>query len=104
VLENQRLDLAVARGAAYYGMVRRGKGVRIRGGLAHSYYLGVESASGVGSAICLLPAGVEEGQTVDLPGRRFDLLIRQPAEFPLYYSATRTTDRPGNWSGRTPSN
>lgn len=96
VLENQRLDLAVARGAAYYGMVRRGKGVRIRGGLAHSYYLGVETATtGAPSAICLLPAGVEEGQTVDLPGRRFDLLIRQPAEFPLYYSGTRTTDRPG---------
>ncbi|HEX8915700.1 MAG TPA: Hsp70 family protein [Humisphaera sp.] len=94
VLENARLDLAVARGAAYYGMVRRGKGVRIRGGLAHSYYLGVETSTGT-SAICLLPAGVEEGQTVDLPGRRFDLLIRQPAEFPLYYSGTRTTDRPG---------
>jgi molecular chaperone DnaK (HSP70) len=94
VLENARLDLAVARGAAYYGTVRRGRGVRIRGGLAHSYYLGVESAAGA-SAICLLPAGVEEGQTVDLPGRRFDLLIRQPVEFPLYYSATRTTDKPG---------
>ena len=26
VLDNDRLDLAVARGAAYYGMVRRGKG------------------------------------------------------------------------------
>ena len=94
VLDNVRLDLSVARGAAYYGMVRRGKGVRIRGGLAHSYYLGVESAAG-SQAVCLLPAGVEEGQTVDLPGRRFDLLIRQPAEFPLYYSGTRTTDRPG---------
>jgi molecular chaperone DnaK (HSP70) len=107
VLANDRLDLAVARGAAYYGTVRRGRGVRIRGGLAHSYYLGVETAGGgvAGdggatavppvAAVCLLPAGVEEGQTVDLPGRRFDLLIRQPAEFPLYYSATRTTDRPG---------
>lgn len=94
VLENARLDLAVARGAAYYGTVRRGRGVRIRGGLAHSYYLGVETAAGAG-AVCLLPAGVEEGQAIDLPGRRFDLLIRQPAEFPLYYSGTRTTDRPG---------
>ena len=95
VLRNDRLDLAVARGAAYYGMVRRGKGVRIRGGLAHSYYLGVETSGGAASAICLLPAGVEEGQTVDLIGRKLELLIRQPAEFPLYYSATRTTDRPG---------
>lgn len=95
VLENRRLDLAVARGAAYYGLVRQGRGVRIRGGLAHSYYMGVQTGSGAASAVCLVPAGVEEGQSVDLPGRQFELLIRQPVEFPLYYSATRTTDRPG---------
>jgi molecular chaperone DnaK (HSP70) len=97
VLKSPRLDLAVARGAAYSGMVRRGKGVRISGGLAHSYYIGVESAgSAEPTVVCLLPAGVEEGQTVDLPGRTFNLLIRQPVEFPLYYSATRTTDPPGH--------
>jgi molecular chaperone DnaK (HSP70) len=105
VLANDRLDLAVARGAAYYGMVRRGHGVRISGGLAHSYYIGVETGrdGSALSAVCLLPAGVEEGQEVDLSGpfdklrtsRTFELLIRQPAEFPLYVSATRTTDRPG---------
>ena len=83
-LHNDRLDLAVARGAAAYGMVRRGRGVRIRGGLAHSYYLGVESKTGVEQAVCLVPAGVEEGQTVDSVGRTFELLIRQPAEFPLF--------------------
>jgi molecular chaperone DnaK (HSP70) len=94
-LHNDRLDLAVARGAAAYGMVRRGRGVRIRGGLAHSYYLGIESASAQPQAVCLVPAGVEEGQTVDLLGRTFELLIRQPAEFPLFSSATRTTDAPG---------
>ena len=38
------LDLAVARGAAYYGYVRGGEGVRIRGGTAQAYYVGVESA------------------------------------------------------------
>jgi molecular chaperone DnaK (HSP70) len=98
VLENDRLDLAVARGAAYYGMVRRGHGVRITGGLAHSYYLGVDTGGSAPamSAVCLLPAGVEEGQEVDLGARTFELLIRQPAEFPLYVSATRTTDRPGD--------
>ncbi len=95
VLPNARLDLAVARGAAYYGMVRRGLGVRISGGLAHSYYIGVQSADGENAAICLLPAGVEEGQTIELADRTFDLLIRQPAEFGLYVSSTRTTDPPG---------
>jgi hypothetical protein len=95
VLANARLDLAVVRGAAYYGMVRRGVGIRISGGLAHSYYIGVQSPDGITSAVCLLPAGVEEGQTIELTDRTFDLLIRQPVEFPLYVSSTRTTDPPG---------
>lgn len=131
VLENERLDLAVARGAAYYGMVRRGEGVRIAAGLARTYYLGVETTasaagaadSGVQSrageakrsqkqpggtpapaeaeparaamAICLLPAGVEPGQDVELSARTFDLRVSEPVEFPLYVSSTRLTDRPG---------
>lgn len=97
VLENQRLDLAVARGAAYYGMVRRGQGVRISAGLARAYYIGVDaSPAGPPSAVCLVPAGVEEGGTVDLPDRTFELLIRQPVEFSLFVSSTRLTDRAGD--------
>ena len=46
VLDNDRLELAVAQGAAYYGMVRRGHGTRITGGLAHAHYLGVERERG----------------------------------------------------------
>jgi molecular chaperone DnaK (HSP70) len=96
VLDNDRLDLAVARGAAYYGMVRRGHGVRISGGLARSYYIGVETvASDAAHAVCVLPAGTEEGRELELPARTFELLIRQPVEFPLYCSSTRTTDAPG---------
>jgi len=41
-IENPRLDLAVAEGAAYYGMVRRGEGVRISAGLSRTYYLGID--------------------------------------------------------------
>jgi len=93
VLDNDRLDLAVARGAAYYGMVRRGQGVRIAAGLARTYYIGVESEPP--SAVCLVPAGVEPGHDVDLTERKFDLLISEPAEFPLYVSSLRLTDRPG---------
>jgi len=39
------LDLAVARGAAYYSFYfcRQGKGVRIKGALRR-YYVGIESA------------------------------------------------------------
>ena len=43
-LEGTNLDHAVARGAAYYGLARRGKGVRIRGGAARSYYIGIETS------------------------------------------------------------
>ena len=119
VLENERLDLAVARGAAYYGLVRRGEGVRIAAGLARTYYVGVEgresrdksqtggerdSSSGSRrssldsrlSALCLLPAGIEPGQEVDLTQRQFELLVSQPIEFPLYVSSTRLTDKPGD--------
>ena len=112
VLDNDRLDLAVARGAAYYGMVRRGQGVRIAAGLARTYYIGVETQgseraevarygsphplhSTSPSAVCLVPAGVEPGHDVDLTQRRFDLLVSEPVEFPLYVSSTRLTDRPG---------
>lgn len=96
VLPNVRLDLAVARGAAHYGLVRRGHGQRISGGSAQTYYIGVETAEEAWSAICLMPAGMEEGQRVDLEGREFSLLIRQPVEFPLYVSSVRTTDKPGD--------
>jgi hypothetical protein len=44
LLDGANLDLAVARGAAYYGHIATsGRGVRIRGGTAQSYYVGVES-------------------------------------------------------------
>ncbi len=96
VLQNERLDLAVALGAADYGMVRRGRGVRISGGLARSYYIGVTDADGNERALCLVPAGLEEGQSVDLSSRTFELLVKEPAEFPLYVSSSRTTDKPGD--------
>ena len=105
VLENERLDIAVARGAAYYGMVRRGEGVRIAAGLARTYYIGVETANATPantsgeavqiSALCLLPAGIEPGQEIDLEQHRFELLVSQPIELPLYVSSIRLTDRPG---------
>ncbi|MCE9606696.1 MAG: hsp70 family protein [Planctomycetia bacterium] len=97
ILDNHRLDLAVARGAAYYGLVRRGQGVRIAAGSARTYYVGLGSADeAAAKAVCLLPAGIDEGQGLDLPGRTFELRIREPVEFPLYYSSTRLTDPVGS--------
>lgn len=93
VLDNDRLDLAVARGAAYYGMVRRGEGVRITANAARSYYVGVESQPP--SAVCLLPGDAAPGYDQQMPGRTFLLTVAEPVEFPLYVSSTRLTDRPG---------
>lgn len=95
-LHADRLDLAVAYGAAEYGRVRRGQGTRITGGLARSYYLGISQDNGETTAVCLLPAGMEEGETVQLTQREFRLKIRQPVEFPLYTSSIRTTDLSGD--------
>lgn len=93
ILANRRLDLAVARGAAYYGTVRRGRGVKIAAGLARSYYIGV--AGEQRQAVCLVPGNAEAGQEIALSQRQFDLLVHQPVEFPLYISSTRLVDAPG---------
>jgi hypothetical protein len=98
VLHNDRLDLAVAQGAAYYGMVRRGHGTRIAGGLARAHYIGIEreAAEGAGhAAMCLLPAGIVAGHMVEITDHPLQLRIRQPVEFPLYTSSLRTGDTPG---------
>ncbi len=103
VLRSERLDLAVAQGAAYFGMVRRGEGERIQGGLAHAYYVGADERSGaepvedgLSKALCLVPSGLEEGSEVVLDHRDFELLIREPVEFPIFTSSTRSGDRPGD--------
>lgn len=94
ILENDRLDLAVARGAAYYGMVRRGEGVRIAASLARSYYVGVDSQPP--TAVCIAPGSTEPGETIELANRKFRLTVGQPVEFPLYCSSTRLTDAAGD--------
>jgi molecular chaperone DnaK (HSP70) len=100
VLTNTSLDLAVAYGAAYYGLVRRGQGVRIGGGSARSYYIGLgtpqpAAADGTVSALCLVRHGMEEGEEVRLSEPEFEVLANQPVSFPLYASSARTTDRAG---------
>jgi molecular chaperone DnaK (HSP70) len=91
VLEHDSLELAVARGAAWYGLVRRGMGKRIGGGAAHSFYVGLESKRGDDTkALCLIPRGHEEGEPVELGGRTFNLMLGRPVQFPLY---TSTSDR-----------
>ncbi|TKF65371.1 Hsp70 family protein [Vibrio sp. F13] len=96
------LDLAVASGASYYGAVRRGQGVRIRGGIASSYYVGIESAMpaipGMAppmEALCVAPFGMEEGSSVQVPSQEFGLVIGQPVHFQFFGSTTRREDEAG---------
>ena len=96
LLENDRLDLAVARGAAYYGIVRRDKGVRIAASLARSYYIGIgPDEDGNEQAICVMPGNAEPGQNFTLKDRTFMLAISQPVEFSIYVSSIRLADQPG---------
>jgi molecular chaperone DnaK (HSP70) len=91
VLEGESLQLAVARGAAYFGLVRRGLGVRIGGGAARSYYLGLAD----GRALCIVPRGMEEGEAVEVREPEFELLANRPVAFPLFTA----TDRSGEGAG-----
>ncbi len=102
LLEGADLDLAVARGAAYYGYVRRGRGVRIRGGTAKSYYVGVESAMPAVpgleppiQALCIAPFGMEEGTQAELPPQEVGLVVGEPVRFRFFGSSVRRVDHVG---------
>ena len=88
LLSNDAVESAVARGAASYGRVRRGTGLRIRAGNARSYYIALPSDNGL-QGICVLPAEVDEGTTLPLLNREFSVLANRPVSFTLYSSRTR---------------
>ncbi len=102
LLADADLDLAVARGAAYYGFVRQGKGVRIKGGTAAAYYVGIESAMpavpGLAPdivALCIAPFGMEEGTSEELPNDEFGLVVGEPVRFRFFASTIRREDKVG---------
>ncbi len=93
------LDTAVARGATYYGQARQGRGVRIRGGANRTYYIGIESAMPAIpgfpaplKALCVVPFGMEEGTSAQIPNQEFGLVVGEPAEFRFLSSNTRKKD------------
>ncbi|SDH87502.1 Hsp70 family protein [Paraburkholderia phenazinium] len=102
LLEGADLDLAVARGAAYYGYVKRGQGVRIRGGLARAFYIAVESSMPAVpgleppvQALCVAPFGMEEGTEAALPAQEFGLVVGEPVQFRFFGSSVRRQDQVG---------
>lgn len=95
-------DQAVALGGATYAFVRAGNGLRIRGGLGHAYYVGVETAMpavpGMQArvdGVCVAPLGMEEGTESVLLGREFGLVVGQPTQFRFFASSVRRDDRAG---------
>jgi hypothetical protein len=102
-LQGIELDLAVARGASYYGRTRvTRKGIRIKAGAARSYYIGLETSMPAVpgfkppvKALCVVPQGMQEGSELLIEGRDFGLLTGHPAEFRFFSSAVRSGDRPG---------
>ena len=102
MLRGADLDLAVANGAAYYGYARRGRGVRIRGGTASSYYVAIESAMpaipGMAppvQALCVAPFGMEEGSETSVDGHEFGLVVGEPVRFRFFSSTSRRQDQVG---------
>ncbi len=102
------LDLAVSRGAVAFGHLNREGGVKIKGGTARSYYIGIEGSRlavpgmpPVLRALCVVPQGMEEGTTTSLPDRTFGLVVGQPVEFKFFGSTLRPEDKTGdiidNW-------
>ncbi len=102
-LPGEDLMQAVSRGAAYYGLSRLGRGVRIRGGVPRTYYVGIESSMpavpGMPAplkALTVVPFGMEEGTELRFPDRQFGLAVGEPAEFRFFQSATRRNDAAGS--------
>lgn len=98
VLENPEPDLAVSLGAAYYGLVKIGRGVRVGSGSPRSYYLEVDPQSDQDrpQALCLVERGLEEGSQIELQQYQFDVLANRPVTFNIYSSSYRSGDRLGD--------
>ena len=102
MLSHQDLDLSVAVGAASFGIAKRSKGIRIRGGAPRTYYIGIESSAPAIpgfprpiKALCVVPFGMEEGTKSDIPGHEFGLIIGQKVTFRFLSSSTRKNDALG---------
>lgn len=111
ITSNKDLDYAVARGAAFYGFTKQSGGIRIRGGTAHAYYIGIETA-GLAipgaprplKALCVVPCGMEEGTACQVPGGDIGLVVGEPVKFRFFSSNTRKEDVAGALLPRWNSN
>jgi len=110
LLVNPDLDLAVALGASYYGLVKQGTGVRVGSGSPRSYYIGIcqqdhrdgslnevnENIHTPEQALCIVERGLDEGSTINLPEMKFEVVANQPVEFSIFSSSFRSGDKSGD--------
>jgi hypothetical protein len=102
-LEGFEPDLAVAKGACFYGRNRiTGKGIRIKAGAARSYYIGLGTSMPAVpgftpkiKGLCVVPQGMEEGSELLIEGQEFGLITGEPAEFRFFSSEVRSGDKAG---------
>ncbi|MFO8047468.1 MAG: Hsp70 family protein, partial [Desulfosudaceae bacterium] len=99
IMDNPAHDAAVSIGAAYYGLVKAGQGVRVGSGSPRSFYLGVTGPSDPEdkeSGLCVVERGVEEGTAIELAENSFEVVANRQVSFNLYSSSFRSGDRPGD--------
>jgi len=96
------LDTAVAIGAAFYGHSKAMGGMRIRGGTARSYYVGIETAGlaipGMARplrALCVAPRAMEEGTEIPVPSEPIGVVVGERASFRFFSSTQRPEDTVG---------
>ena len=89
-------DLAVARGAVAYALALAGRGLRIEGGAARGYYVGLDAPKegGPRPAVCVVPRGAKEGIPQLAEGRTFALVLGAKVRFDLFAS-DEISSRPG---------
>lgn len=92
ILPSTDLSTAVATGAAVFGLSRLGIGQQVKSGSPRSYYLQVQSNPD--RFVCIMKKGTAEQETVAVAGD-FSIQTNQAVSFPLFASATRREDQPG---------
>ncbi len=101
ILKNPDPDLSVAIGAAYYGLVKQGTGVKVGSGSPRSYYLGIsdkknDTETQTNKALCIVERGLDEGSKINFPDMEFEVLANQPVSFDIFSSSFRSGDKTGD--------
>jgi molecular chaperone DnaK (HSP70) len=96
-------DLAVSKGACYYAAVKQGKGIRIKSGSSHSYYIGIESTMPAIpgmlpplDGLCVVPFGLEEGTEQEIPYTGLAVVVGEITEFRFFSSTLHNEHNVGD--------